>query len=63
MTPPPPVGRVPTEGATGGRKERESVGMSLHRRHGGRAPKHGFKLGEKKTQAKKRQSPYYTPAC
>ncbi len=59
-----PLGLVPTEGATGGgRKERGSVGMSLHRRHGGRAPKHGFQLGEKKTQAKKRQSPNYTPAC
>lgn len=27
------------------------------------APKHGFKLGEKKTQAKKRQALNYTPAC
>lgn len=38
-TPPHPfglLGLVPTEGATGGgRKEWASVGMSLHRRHGG----------------------------
>lgn len=27
------------------------------------APKHGFKLGEKKTQAKKRQALNYIPAC